>query len=353
MLNYIFGVIIFFIVLFTYLHVQFHLKTSDDLEVYELENGSKDKLEEICDLRQPVILNYYNEQVHKTINKNAILGKYGAFEMKIRNVIDCDYSSEIYIPLQSQSTFKLFDEDKSGSYITENNSEFLQETGLVKSFQSTDEFIRPGLVSNCFYDLFAGSANAATPFRYEINYRNYFYVTSGEVEIKLAPPKSAKYLYCVNDNDNFEFRSPVNPWQIQEEYQYDFDKIKCMDVLLTPGKMIHIPAYWFYSIRFKDSACLATFKYRTYMNNIAVLPKLGMYFLQLQNVRHNVVKKYEDVNYDKEMNESLEKEKVKVKEKEQGVTDISNLIPLEESNELPILNPATSPVEEINIPSSI
>ena len=30
----------------------------NDLEVYEIEQPSKDKLEEICDLRQPVIFDY-------------------------------------------------------------------------------------------------------------------------------------------------------------------------------------------------------------------------------------------------------------------------------------------------------
>jgi len=314
------------------------LKTSDDLEVYELENGSKDKLEEICDLRQPVILNYYNGAILQTITKNTILGKYGAFEMKTRNTLDTDYSSEIYIPLQAQSMFKLF--DKSGPYITENNSEFLQETGLVKNFQSTDEFIRPGLVSNCIYDFCTGSINSTTPFRYEVGYRNYFYVTSGEIEIKMAPPKCAKYLHCVEDHYNFEFRSPIDPWQVQEEYQYDFEKIKCMDILLTQGKMIHIPAYWFYSIRYKDSASVAVFKYRTYMNNIAILPKLGMYFLQMQNTKHTIVKKYEDVKYNDEKKEL----------NDNGVTDINNLTPLPESNDLPILNPATNPVEDIDIP---
>ena len=45
----ILALIIFCIVLFLYLHLQYHLKTSDDLEVYTIDNPSKDKLEEICD----------------------------------------------------------------------------------------------------------------------------------------------------------------------------------------------------------------------------------------------------------------------------------------------------------------
>lgn len=350
MWKYIIGFCIFCFVLFIYLHVQFHLKTSDNLEVYELENGSKDKLEEICDLRQPIIMDYYNAAILKSCGKQYILGNYPAFEIKIRNTKDDDYNSEIFIPLQSHSAFKLFSDDKSGSYITENNQDFLAETGILKMFQSEDEFIRPGLTSNCIYDFCTGSENSITPFRYEINYRNYIYVTSGEIEIKMAPPKSLKYLHAIEDYDNFEFRSPINPWSPQEKYQFDFDKIKCMDILLPVGKMIHIPAYWWYSIRYRADSATASFKYRTYMNNIAIVPHLGMYVLQRQNMQHNVIKKYETVKIDALEKETKEEQQEK---QEQGVTDITQLSAIPIDNELPILNPATNPVEEIEIPSSL
>jgi len=50
----VFAVLIFCVILFFYLHIYFHMKTSNDLEVYEIDQPSKDKLEEVCDLRQPV-----------------------------------------------------------------------------------------------------------------------------------------------------------------------------------------------------------------------------------------------------------------------------------------------------------
>ena len=356
MWKYIIGFCIFCLVLFIYLHVQFHLKTSDNLEVYELENGSKDKLEEICDLRQPIIMNFYNDSILKSCKKQNILANYQSFEMKIRNTKDDDYDSEIYVPLQAHSAFKLFNDDKTSSYITENNHEFLQETGILKIFQCEDEFIRPGLTSNCIYDFCTGSENSITPFRYEINCRNYIYVTSGEIELKMAPPKCSKYLHPIDDYDNFEFRSLINPWAPQEKYKYDFDKIKCMDVLLAAGKMIHIPPYWWYSIRYRsDSACVS-FKYRTYMSNVSIIPHLGMYFLQMQNVQHRIIKKYEAVKIDTP--DETETENVNInenveEENEHGVTDINQLLPIPDDNELPILNPATNPVEEIEIPSSI
>ena len=62
MLKIIISLFIFCIILFFYLHIQFHLKTSNDLEIYEVEQASKDRVEEICDLRQPVLINFPSEE---------------------------------------------------------------------------------------------------------------------------------------------------------------------------------------------------------------------------------------------------------------------------------------------------
>ena len=82
----ILNLLIFCLVLFIYLHVYYHIKTSKDLEVYEIEQPSKDKLEEICDLRQPVIFDYPNERLLQSCKRNVIQDTYGAFDIKIRNV---------------------------------------------------------------------------------------------------------------------------------------------------------------------------------------------------------------------------------------------------------------------------
>ena len=68
----LFSIVIFCIVLFVYLHVQFHLKTSNDLEVYEIEHLVNDKttFEEICDSRQPVVFKFSNDNIIK--NKDVI-----------------------------------------------------------------------------------------------------------------------------------------------------------------------------------------------------------------------------------------------------------------------------------------
>ncbi len=287
----IIGFFIFCLVLFIYLHIQFHLKTSNDLEMYEVDQPSKDRLEEICDIRQPVLFDFDCEKIMETSNKTYIANNYHAFEVKIRNVKETDPNVELYIPLPIHAAVKLFDEDKNSAYMSENNKDFLEETGVIKSLKYNDEFLRPYMVSNCNYDVLMGSLGTCSPFRYEINYRNFFLLTEGSAQIKLAPPHSTKYLYPIYDYENFEFKSPVNPWSPQPKYSADFDKIKCLEFTLLPGKTLYIPSYWWYSIKFNKNTSISCFHYRTYMNNAAIVPYIGMHALQIQNVKRNVVKK--------------------------------------------------------------
>jgi hypothetical protein len=298
----IFGVFIFCLVLFIYLHIQFHLKTSEDLEIYEAEQLSKDKLEDICDIRQPVLFNFECDKIIELTNKDYISNNYHAFEVKIRNVKDEDPNTELYIPLPIHSSNKLFDEDKKSIYFSENNCDFLEETGVVKNFKYNDDFLRPYMVSNCNYDVLMGSNGTCTPLRYEINYRNYFLLTQGSAQIKLAPPHSTKYLYPIYDYENFEFRSPVNPWTPQPKFSADFDKIKCLEFTLPPGKTLFIPAYWWYSIKFNNNTSISCFHYRTYMNNLAITPYVCLHALQIQNVKRNIIKKASIGNLDIESN---------------------------------------------------
>jgi len=290
----IIGFVIFFLVLFIYLHVLFHLKTSNDLEIYELDEISKEKLEEICDLRQPVIFEFDDKKIMEATNQTVILQQYPAFEVKIRNNTEDeeDLNNDLYLPLPLHTACKLFKEDNKNVYLSENNKDFLQETGLVKKMSYNDEILRPYMVSNCNYDILLGGLNTSTVFRYEVNYRNYFLLTQGSAKIKLAPPQSTRYLHTIYDYENFEFKSPINPWNTQTRFKGDFDKIKCLDLTLTPGKTLYIPANWWYSIKFNSSdTSISCFKYRTYMNNLAILPYIFIYALQMQNVKRNMNKK--------------------------------------------------------------
>tara|TARA_B100002019_G_C21242501_1_gene586343 strand:- start:61 stop:996 length:936 start_codon:yes stop_codon:yes gene_type:complete len=302
--QYFIFIFIFCVVLFLYLHITYHLKCGNDLEVYTIEQPSKEKLEEICDLRQPVIFEFHNENMINDVNLNILDDNYSAFDINLRDLSNKDDSSELYLPFLLSEGLNIFRSDKNSKFITENNQEFLNETAVVKTYKYNDGFLRPPLVSKCSYDFMSGSVGSKTPLRYDLNYRNYYYVTSGQVKIKLIPPHSKKYLYVKKDYDNFEFSSPLNIWDIQQEYRADFSKIKVLDVTLNKGDIIYIPAYWFYTISFEKISSICTFKYRTFMNSLAIAPELVLSLLQGQNIKRDVAVKVE-----KKVEEKNEEEK--------------------------------------------
>jgi len=291
MLKYFIAIFIFCLVLFLYLHIQYHLKTSNDLEVYTIERPSKETLEEICNIRQPVVFEFKNNKLLESCNLANLDDNYGAFDIQVRDVTNKDDNSELYLPFLLKEAINIFGDDKNEKYISEKNQDFLKETGAIKNYNYNDAFLRPPLVSKCIYDFMTGSVGSKTPLRYNINYRNFYYNTSGRINIKLIPPSSSKYLNPVKDYDNFEFSSPVNVWNVQQEYKADFDKVKVLDVTLNKGEIIFIPAYWWYSIEYETVSSICAFKYRTFMNSLAISPEIVLYMLQGQNIKRDTVNK--------------------------------------------------------------
>lgn len=269
------------IVVILYLHVIYQLKTSNDLELYELDMPSKNKLEEVCNFRQPIVFSYFEETIMKCTPSQ--LHDYMAFD-----VILVD-ASNIQIPLPLEKTLQVCAKEK---YYSAYNSDFLNETMLKRNYGITDMALRPPMVSSIQYDLLFGSIGSTTKLQYTNKYRNYFLVTDGTIHIKLAPPKNLRYLHVIKEYDNQEYYSPINPWNIEDKYKQDMDKVKFLEVDLYKGQLIFIPAYWWYSIQFEKDACVCTFQYKTVMNIIAILPDICLGLLQRQNTKTKLVAEF-------------------------------------------------------------
>jgi hypothetical protein len=281
-------IIVFLIVLFIYVHLNYQISTSNDLEIYEIENPwSKSSLDEVCYSKQPVRFMYNNNDIIDNINLSFISQQYNAFDVKIRKMNETDDKAELYLPFSVGEVSKLLENDVSGVYITENNIDFLEETNLIKVFKYNDDVLRPPLVSNCNYDFISSSLNTNTLLQYKLNYRNFFLVTEGSVKLKLISPDYTKYLHVNKDYYNFLFTSPINCWDIQREYSSDYNKVKSMEIILKQGDIIFIPAYWWYSFSFLNISTIACFHYRTYANTLSISPEICKSMLQKQNIKRN------------------------------------------------------------------
>ena len=116
-MKYLLEIGLFIIVLFLYLHIYYHLKVSNDLEVYSIQQPSKDKLEEVCNLRQPLYFDMINEDILQTCNLSYIDENYNPFDVKISDNTSED-KDNLYLPVSLKEAIKLFKNDGNGKYIT-------------------------------------------------------------------------------------------------------------------------------------------------------------------------------------------------------------------------------------------
>ena len=292
------SICIFCLILVLYLHVCYHLKVSSELEIFELDEAEldKNKLEETCNLRQPIIFEKPNEKLNKIFNYKSILTDFSIFDVKLRKWEESNNECQ-HVPLKLSLVSKLFSKNESIFY-SEKNGDFLLESGLIKHLKENDEFYKPYLNLTSNYDILFGSKNGFTPLKYNLYNRNYFYICDGSIKIKLIPPIFSKYLNIENDYENFEFRSPINPWNLQSKYIDSYSKTKVMEVTLKKNNIIFVPSYWCYSIMFNDNAVVINSNYTTLMSNISIIPHQCLYFLQQQNIKRKINKCVSDIEID-------------------------------------------------------
>lgn len=252
------------VVVVLYLHIVFQLKTNNELEVYEIELD-KSKLEEVCNLKQPVLFQYED-----TLDLQP--KEYGSFDVV---VYDQKYRKSIVTFEKAQTLFEK-------NYAMQDNEEFLKDTLLKEQFTNTDLLLRPPLVCTMYTDLFMGSDQYTTRLQYKNQYRNYFLVTNGSITVKLCPPRNTKFLNEIKKQETQEYYSTINPWK-------EKTKVKFLEITVPKGKLLFIPAYWWYSIRLEKDACVCIFHYRTVMNVLATLPDLSIGWLQRQNTKVKIV----------------------------------------------------------------
>jgi hypothetical protein len=250
------------------MHVVYQLKTSNDLELFELDTPIKTKLEEVCNLRQPLLFPYRENDINQITP--AKLLEYKAFDV---TVYDSSYNSSI---ISLNSAFQLFEKK---NYYSNHNSDFLNETMISRFFITTDAYLRPPMVSSISYDILFGASGSTTPLEYSTQHRNYMYVSNGVVTVKLTPPRNEKYLDVEKDYAKQQYYSKVHPWN------NSLDKVKFLEITLAKGQMLFIPAYCWYSVKFEKDACLCTLQYKTVMNIIATLPDICIGILQRQNTK--------------------------------------------------------------------
>lgn len=264
--------IVFFTLLLLYFHLQFHWKTSNELDIAHIDIPDKDTLETIADLRQPFLFD-------RETNSDILNSDKGMIQK-----INIERNGKV-LEIPHKSLIPLLHSEK---VLSNKNSKFIDDSHYFDANKQCKElsiYLRPSMTSSCDHDIIFGSKGATTVVKNNLNYRNYLYVLDGDVEVKLVPPKFSHYM-----DGNSESESEINIWE--REKMLNSSNIDTILVPLKKGSVLFLPAYWWYSIRFPSApSSVALFSYRTFINTLAILPQLGKKFIQSRNTTYKIESK--------------------------------------------------------------
>uniref|UniRef100_A0A6C0B7P1 Cupin-like domain-containing protein n=1 Tax=viral metagenome TaxID=1070528 RepID=A0A6C0B7P1_9ZZZZ len=279
------NIIVFILLLFLYLHVNNQLKRSEDLEISEMDYIDNENLQEICELKQPILFQYkqINEEFFREITLDNLFN-HASQEIKVKDSAEYFDENEnpdyLYLPYKSANS--LFISDVKAKYFSEKNGDFVEECGLSNQFEENNIFLKPSFTVNSNYDFMVGSKNVILPLRYHTNARQFLCVNSGKIHVKMTPWKSRKYLNPLKDYEHYDFRSTLNPWTDNE----NMSRLRFLEFDVHAGYIIYIPPFWFYSIKFSDSTenLVCKFEYNNATSFITNIPNYSMYYLQQSNI---------------------------------------------------------------------
>lgn len=269
-----------FVVLFLfYLHFMDQFKKGDQYEIYEIDYAGNTHLQEICQLKQPILFDFAPtiSTFHylNTLSLEDLSAKVGQQDVFV-NVRDTnDTPSDDSIPLSFSSALALMDTDSTGHYISEGNKEFVQATVLEEYFDSFHEYIKPNYTCHTIYDVCFGSKGASTIMRHHTDSRKFIYVPmkGGRITVQMTPFKSSKYMHPIYDYEKYEFRSDYKGKDNKNE------NIQMLEYDVTGGMMLYIPPYWWYSIQIEEpGSYYGVITYCTAMNILANSISLVRYF---------------------------------------------------------------------------
>jgi len=277
-----------------------------------MKDSSKAHVQEVSDVNQPILVQDRTlaPELYEAITYDDLLAdQYASHDINVKESADYweNDNSVDYVVLPYSSGSNLMKTDSKAAYFSENNEDFVEESGLTSIFSANDDNLRPGLVVQTKYDIMLGSRGACLPLRYHTNYRHFLSVNSGKIRVKMTPWKSTKYLYQIRDFETYEFRSPINVWSEDgrssttnsggvlkptKKYRNEMEKIKFLEFEVAEGSVLSIPPYWWYSIQYDNGVdtLICSFTYNSLMNAVSNVPYFVKYYIQQSNIQKRVAK---------------------------------------------------------------
>jgi hypothetical protein len=275
-MNYLHILVTFLVVLFVYIHIQFQLSHSQEKDVYVLDVPVTIPIEEIFELKQPVVMHLHDQTLTGDLTKNILSEQFPKFDMSVY-----DNTREVthaHILSSCSATKELFNDDTESRYYTEKNYNFVNTippNNIFKGMLQKHQLFEPPLCSRKLFDIMFGSHNSTTSTQYSVMYRNIFTVTKGNLHVKMIHPNLAsehKITVKPNYTDmSFFAEGNIDLWGDK----YD----ETIEIVVKEGETFSIPPYWLYSFRYEHDTFVTCSYFNSYMTEIATLPHTVLYWI--------------------------------------------------------------------------
>jgi len=239
-MNWLLFFIVFTLTYFVYIHIRYHYKQVNDLDIYDMGIIDKKQLEDVCVYRQPVTFILEEKMLESYFNVDALSNKFSCMTF---NIYDTSSNHIVSAPLPMKDVIKLFNQKKN--YISYNNTLFIEDTITKNKIQSLDKYLSPPFTVYSHYDTWLGTNDKSMPIKSETYYREYLYITSGYIECLLITP----------------------------------NKEKKQSIILNKSEVLYIPPHWSYEITFKKNAFVCVFRYDTVISIFSRLPSIVMNYI--------------------------------------------------------------------------
>ena len=270
-----------------------HYRKGEDLELFETDYVSPEALSESCQTLQPLLV-LGVRGVSALPNVQQLTDGNGSYEACLRDMRDflpssCSSSRDgdvggiagddlvaglkpVCLPMSGILNI-LSSNVEEGRYISEGNSEYLEEVGMYKKVRhwGEDRFA-PSYNVWTKLDVWMGNKGAFTPLRVHRFYRQYLVPRGpGVLTVKMTPWKSRKYLHPVSNDMMLETLSPIVPWGVPREDQKDSrSRLKFLEFVVKEGNVLYIPPFWWYSVEFSGpNMAVYSYTYVSVMNWLA------------------------------------------------------------------------------------
>jgi hypothetical protein len=281
--------LVFIVVVFFYLHITAHYRKGEDLELFETDYVNNMKLQESCEVKQPLMI-VGVPGIIKLPSRGDLLKGNETFEGNIRDLSQWNSTPSRPVAmedlvestrprsLEMEKILRVLESDRDGLYVSEGNERFLEEVGLWKLFKKWgDERFCPTYNVCKQYDFLMGSKGACTPLRYHTAYRKFLVARGGGVfggdgnlVVRMTPWKSRKRMEWIRDDIGMETVSTMAAFGGRADQREEWSKVRFLEFIVPEGQVLYIPPYWWYTVQFPGPTVFAySFTYWSAMNWLA------------------------------------------------------------------------------------